>query len=979
MKQTMLARLMLSICFGLISMLAFAQNRTVTGTVTDDKGAPVSGVSVTIKGGKGGTSSGADGSYSLSVPANANTLVFSSVGFGRKEVSIGSDNVANASLVATNEQLTDVVVIGYGSARKKDLTGAVAVVSAKSFNQGPIAGPDQLVQGKVAGLQVISNSGQPGAATTVRIRGNASVRAGAGQPLYVVDGIPLDGRNARPGLTAVGFGRTPDVDPLLFINTNDVASVQVLKDASAAAIYGSRGANGVILIETKKGSGAPKVELSFQAGISKVAKKYGILDAAGYKKALADYGLTNGDLGSSVDAQEAILRKGGSTNLSLAVSGGTDKTNYRLSVGYFNQKGIIIGSELKKYMANFIGQSKAVGNRLTVDYGLKVGQVNEKIAPVSDDAGFEGSLVGNALQWNPTRAFKKDDGSWDQPAGALNPLALDDAYDDKSSLLNGSGHLGGTLKITKELSFKVLGSAFRQTGQRRASMQAFLNQTAVVDRGWGFASDNELTSILANSTLNYKKELSNGLNIDALAGYEYFKSNRKGFGAFGQDFKDIPVNYANILQYASQSTLSINSFEDPTWELQSYFARAAFNYKDKYYLTGTMRADGSTKFGADNKYGYFPSFAAAWAISNEDFMNGVKGVENLKLRVGYGVTGSQEFPSGAAQDQYTLSQQSFVLSNVKNPALKWEREKQLNIGLDFTILNKKINGSIDYFKKDRTDLLFNTQVTLPGPATRYWVNVPCNIINKGVEVTLNSDIIAKKDFGWNLGVNATFIKNTLENYNFGTVLTGVISGQGLTDVSVQKLVEGYPINAFFVKDFQGFDANGNSIFKGGESDRIYGGSPNPTTLLGLRSELTYKKWSFIVNGYGLYGHKIYNNTANATVGLGNLGKGNVDKRFIGTGEAPGNAPSASSRYIEKGDFFRLANATVTYDLGNVGETLKGVSLFVTGNNLFVITKYTGFDPEVNTNKQIDGVASQGIEYTPYPSSRSFLAGFRVSF
>ncbi|MFC4262868.1 SusC/RagA family TonB-linked outer membrane protein [Ferruginibacter yonginensis] len=974
-----LTKLLLTVCFGLFSFVAFAQTKTVTGTVTDDKGATVSGVSVTVKGSKNGVSTNADGTFKINVPTNATTLSFSSVGYDKKDVAIGSGNEVNVVLTASNNQLTEVVVVGYGSVKKKDLTGAVAVVSAKSFNQGPITGPDQLIQGKVAGLQVIANSGQPGAATTVRIRGNASVRSGAGQPLYVVDGVPLDGRNARPQLNALGLGSTADVDPLLFLNPNDIASVQVLKDASASAIYGSRGANGVILIETKKGNGAVKVDFNFQVGTSSVAKKYDVLDAGAYRSALSKYGISNGDQGGNVDAQDAILRSATSKNANIAVSGGNDKSNYRLSLGYFGQEGIVIGSDLTKYMTNFTGQSKLVNDKLILDYGFKIGQVNEKIAPVSENAGFEGSLVGNALQWNPTRNFYKPDGSFDQPAGALNPLALAAAYNDRSNLLNASGYVAATYKLSKELDVKIFASQMKQAGERKAYMQSFLNQTDVLGRGWGFVANNELVSQVLNGTLNYKKELTKKLRLDALVGYEYFKSDRSGSSIFGKDFSGIPLNSSNILQYASQSSLAVSSFVDPNWELQSYFGRTGFVYNDKYFLTATVRADGSTKFGKNNRYGYFPSFAAKWAVSNEAFMSSVKWVDNLALRVGYGVTGSQEFPSGAAQDQYTVSQQSIVLSNVANPDLKWEKEKQINVGVDFTLFNKKINGNVDYFKKDRTNILFNTQVTLPGPATKYWVNVPCSIVNQGVEISLNSDIINNKNVVWNVAINATFLKNELQNYSFGNVLTGTISGQGLSGVSVQKLVNNKPINAFYTKDFAGFDASGNSIFNGGDNNRVYAGNPNPTSLLGFRSEVNYKKWTFTVNGYGLFGQKIYNNTANATVGLGNLGKGNVDARFIGTGEAVGNTPSASNRYIEDGSFFRLANATVNYNFGNIGATFKNVNVFVTGSNLFVITKYSGFDPEVNTNKAINGVASQGIEYTPYPSARNFTAGFRVSF
>ena len=302
------------------------------------------------------------------------------------------------------------------------------------------------------------------------------MRTDAGQPLYVVDGIPLDGRNARPGLTALGLGSTADVDPLLFINPNDIASMTVLKDASACAIYGSRGANGVIMIETKRGSGAPKVDFNYQIGTTSVAKKYGILDAASYKAALSKYSIATGDFGSAVDAQSAILRNGMSQSVNVAVSGGTDKSNYRLSIGYFGQQGIVTGSDLKKYMANFTGQSKILKDKVTIDYGLKVAQVNENIAPVSENAGFEGSLIGAALQWNPTRSFKLANGDWDQPNGSLNPMALLAAYNDKSNLLNGSAYLAGTVKLTSDLDFKLSSSVAIQSGQRNHQCKHLLTK-----------------------------------------------------------------------------------------------------------------------------------------------------------------------------------------------------------------------------------------------------------------------------------------------------------------------------------------------------------------------------------------------------------------------------------------------------------------------------------------------------------------------
>ncbi|MEP7319709.1 MAG: SusC/RagA family TonB-linked outer membrane protein, partial [Panacibacter sp.] len=394
---------------------SWAQTKSISGKVTDEKGAAIAGASVLVKGSKTGTSTDATGSFKLSAPSSAKTLVTTYVGYASEDVDISSSSDVTVSLKPEASALTDVVVVGYGTVRKKDLTGAVTNVKEKDFNKGLITAPDQLLQGKVAGVQVLNNSGQPGGATTVKIRGNSSIRAGSA-PLYVVDGVPLDGRSARPGGNGSVGGNTPDANPLNFINPSDIASMDVLKDASATAIYGSRAAYGVILITTKRGkSGAPKLDVSSSVGTSGILKRLDVLNASEYRKALTDYSLpATNDYGGDVNALDAILQHGMSQNYSVAMSGGNDAGRYRLSAGYFDQEGIIRKSEFKKFTTSLSGNFKFLDSKkLGLDFNVTSTQTREDIAPVFNDAGFTGSVIAQALQWNPTRPLivKKSDGS----------------------------------------------------------------------------------------------------------------------------------------------------------------------------------------------------------------------------------------------------------------------------------------------------------------------------------------------------------------------------------------------------------------------------------------------------------------------------------------------------------------------------------------------------------------------------------------
>ena len=574
----------------------------------------------------------------------------------------------------------------------------------------------------------------------------------------------------------------------------------------------------------------------------------------------------------------------------------------------------------------------------------------------------------------------KADGTLDRPGGdIINPLAMLEEYNDNARVSSVLASASIGYKLMDNLDYKFLYGINHQVGVRRAQVAPTSQIEGINGRGVAFYGNNELNTQVYTHTLNYNKDITQSFSLNALLGYEYQKFNFQGAGITGQDFTSNLVSYTNILQNASQTSLRPFSFADPESELQSYFGRAILNFKDKYLVTATIRADGSSKFGENNRYGYFPSFAAAWNISNEDFMAGNSVFTQLKLRAGYGVTGNQEFPAGSAQAQYTFGQGSVALANVANPDLKWESTKQINIGVDFDLFRGKFFGAIDYFRKNTTDLLFNFSAIQPAPATRYWINLPGNLLNNGIELALNASLIKNANLEWNFGVNASFLENELQDYNGPSVLTGALSGQGVSGATSQRLASGYPLNTFYLRNYTGLDANGISSYEDKGNTLYFVGDPNPNTLLGISTDVSYNKLTLSVNANGAFGHQIYNNTLNSVLPISNLGTRNIDASLLegSIRESTSNPLTPSSRYLSSGNFVKLANATLSYNIGNIGSSIRSANIYLTGQNLFVLTNYRGFDPEVNTDKAIEGVPSFGIEYIPYPTSRTFLIG--VSF
>ena len=982
---------LLALCM-LVIQPAYAQNKTVSGKVTDAKdGSPIVGASVTVKGTKLGAQTDGSGAFSIPVPATAKSVEISAIGFGKKEFAIGEGTIT-ATLEAVTGSLNEVVVIGYGSARKKDLTGSVGSVKSKDFNQGVISSPDQLLQNKVAGLEVTNTSGQPGAATTVKIRGNSSIRA-SNNPLYVIDGVPLDGGSAKPG-ASTALGGSPGSNPLLFINPYDIAQIDVLKDASSAAIYGSRGANGVIVITTRKGtSGTSKLyvnsDVSMFAGYM---KKFEVLNSGEFKSALTKYGAPSTlNFGGNVDALNEIKQKTVTQNYGLALSGGNDNGKYRASFLGSRNAGILKKSLLDKYLASFTGQYNFIDNKLTIDFGLNVGNVGDYGTPVSNNAGSTGNIISSALSWNPTLAMRKSDGTFNFPSnGSGNPLAFSEAFSDESHLNSYLGHISAAYKIIPSLEYKILYGINHQVGHRELNLEGWLpGFPGLSGQGNAAILDARLTSEIITHTLNYNTSITKDLTFSALAGYEYFKVNYSGSGISATGFNTnldysnrISIPYTKMFQNAKTQN-PLGSFANPTYEIQSFFGRINFNQADKYLLTATLRDDGSSKFGKNNKYGLFPSVGVKWVASNEEFLKGSKMFSNLAFRGSWGLTGNQEFPAGSSQEQFAFTAYNNAGQIVNgNADLKWETTNTINLGLDFGFSNNRFSLSVDYYNKSTKDILFQTIAIQPAPSSISFVNLPnARLKNSGVEIALGGAIIKQKDMDWDLNINLAYNKNKLTKFTDPltglplAIKTGFIDGQGVSNTLGQLIANDQPVNVFNLKHFSGFDQNGKQIIS---ADPIVGGDPNPHVLAGVNTSFRYKKWNFSLNTGGAFGMKLYNNTATSVTNISGISNGrNIDKAAYNSAEKPASDVGASDRYLESGNYWKLRNATIRYTVGNVGF-IKALSAFVSGTNLLVITKFTGFDPEVNVDKSNGSYPSRSIEYIPYPTPRSVTLGLNFN-
>ncbi len=988
-------KLLFMLCFLALSNFAFAQ-RTISGTVTDDSGETLVGASVVATGTASGTVTDLDGKYKLEIPEGVIELTFSFVGFTAQTLAIGSADVMDVSL-AEGTVLDEMVVVGYGTVKRTNTTGAVVGVGEKDFNRGVVSSPEELIQGRAAGVQITSASGEPGAGVSIRIRGASSMRNG-NNPLFVVDGVPLGGGNVSGEVQSnIQLGNSSAKNPLNFLNPSDIESIDILKDASATAIYGSRGANGVVIITTKSGKGEKgSLDYGYSIGFSSITQKYDLLSASEYLDAYASFNgadaaaTLNG--GTSTDWQDEILRTGVTHNHNVSFGGSGQGSNYRVSLSYMDQEGIILESGLQRLTGRFSGSKSFLDDRLTISTSFTVGNTHDDNVPISDNSGFTGDLLGSALKANPTQPVRNADGSLNQLSETeSNPVAMLELSDDITNTLRALGNINATLKITDELSFKTLVGFDRSFSNRRTAYSPDLVAAGIVGRGRLFISDQETNDKLWENYFTYDKDFGD-INFTGLLGYSYqqFESVGRSFEATNIRESDPQLILAsvNTVDIRAGNSLIPRSGFNTIDELQSFFGRVNFGIKDKYLLEASLRADGSTRFGSGNQYGIFPAFSAKWRMSEEDFIP--ESIPELALRIGYGVTGNQEIPHNQFQPRqqyngYTLNEGGNVgggnFGNVsfENPNLKWESTTSLNVGLDFALFDYKVTGSVDWYRKNTNDLLVSVAQAQPAPQPFAWENLDAEVVNTGLEIALNIEAVNSGDFRWTITPNIAFNDNKVENFG-GLINTGEINGQGLTGAFAQRIADGQPLYAYFLREFVGFDDNGISVYGEGDFQKFTGESPIPTTTMGLTNSISYKNLDFSFFFTGQYGHHIYSNTANAYFTAGALANGrNVTRDVVGNGESNLNAPDVSTRFLEKGDFTRLQNVSLGYTFNTEGSVFSSVRLYATGQNLFVLTEYSGQDPEVDTPKSLNGVPSFGIDYTPFPRARTFVFGANVSF
>ncbi len=1018
MNLRLLARPILLGAFAcLFAIFSHAQTKTVTGKVTDSKdGSPLSGASVVAKGTSTGTQTGADGSFKLTVPSTTKTLVISFAGFGNAEVNISGSNTADAKLTSTADALTDVVVIGYGSRKTKDVTGSVARVTEKDFNKGQIASPDQLLQGRTPGVLVTPSTGEPGAAATINIRGTGSI-SGAQEPLYVIDGVPLIQGGTLGSASGVEGSTTPK-NPLIFLNPNDIESITVLKDASAAAIYGSRGANGVILITTKQGRGGRAGIFNFGAttSMANTARRYDLMNAQDFllaaKKANIDGGadpvaagvaVRGIDNGASTDWQDQIFRQAISQNYNLSWAYSNKGTTARLSASYDDQQGIVRNSGLKRITTRANLGQKLFNDKLKLEANITYSNTKNQYAPLSNNAGYQGSLLGAALQLNPTNPVYNKDGSFFQPGDQRNPVQMLAYFDDRDFVNRFLTNLSATYQITPSLSYRAVLGLDNSKSERTAFADPRLGsnayggtinvfgrdyQNGIQGNGRVTRQNLETKSTLIEHYFTYDKTFNNVHAINAVAGYSYQSFQTSYTGSFGWGLNtpvvtptDVFVkDYAKFKNYAN----FVPGFDRN--ELQSVFARVNYTYKDKYFLTATVRSDGSSKFGSNNRYGTFPAFAFKWRVLEEAWAQKTLGklFSDFNVRVNYGKLGSQDnLGSYAALNlQQTFDVGSGPVTRFiqqGNPNLKWEEVATTGVGVDFTTKNGRLSATVDYYKNERTNMLFFAPT--PGgfaPTSSWWINLPGNVVNKGWEFSVNYKLVKGNKFNWDVNANVTTVSNNVTGLPT-PINTGAVSGQGLTGAFAQTLTNGNPIFTWSMPVFQGFDGNGNARYAAGAANQLVG-TALPKMFAGLTNTFSYGRWNLSVFLNAVTGHYIYNNTANALLLKGSLRNARNVTYAIGNGpENPFNPGSVSTRFLEKGDFIRLANMNLSYAFDIKGKAIKTLTAFASGQNLALFSKYSGIDPEVNVDKSINGIPSRGFDYTQYPRPTVITLGINVGF
>jgi iron complex outermembrane receptor protein len=982
-----------------------AQETTVTGTVTDAQaGETLPGVNVTIQGTQTGTVTNAQGQYELEVPGPDATLVFSFVGYQSETVQVGDQTVIDVSLQEDVGQLDQVVVTGYGTQQRRNVTGAQASVDVADAITGQTTSPQDLIQGRVAGVQIVSNSGEPGAGMRIRVRGQKSLSA-SNDPLYVIDGVPISTTNMTPGgAEGGGVSSSNDTNPLAMINPQDIESIEILKDAAATAIYGSQGSNGVVLIETKTGAGGGlQATYNGQFSAGAVSNTLDLLGAEEYRAAVTEYNRTPADEqpAASTDWQDEIFRSTFSQSHNLSFSGGTESTSFRASANYSNTEGALLDSGLERFSGRVNGSHNTLSDRLRLNLNLTASQTNRNHAFFNQAGGFEGGAIKSAAAFDPRRPVRQDGDFFEYLRSVRNPVGLLEQISDNTEQQRIIGSLSADLDLLENLTVDGRLSADWSNAIRRSYIPQANAVGAQVD---GEASQNErsLTNLVGQSTITYDKDFFGGAHsFRFLGGFEFQRETFNQLGTRVQGFVTDATLYNNL----GSGTNILAPFSNKEQVDQvGLFGRVNYNVQGTYLFEATVRRDGSSVFGRDNKFAYFPSASVGWNMAEEPFLD-VEGLTQLKLRVSAGISGNQGVPPYESLPLLTPSagnagifgdgeEEVIGVTQVRaaSPGLKWEETRELNVGVDFTA--GRFDGTVNYYRQYTDDLLLDVRVQQPAPSETVLDNVGA-VSNQGVEASLEAFVLNREDLSLNVGVNASSNRNLVEDLgDRGTIDHGEVSGQGLTDVQAQRLAPGHPIGSFYGPVFVGVDDSGQEVYEtadGGtttdesQAEDQFIGNVVPDVSYGFNLRLQYHGFDASAFLRGEYGRDLFNNTAAELTTKSLIGRLNVLEETVTDGTSTTHSPTYSSRWVEDASFLRMDKLTVGYSVPDVTRyNLRNLRFYVSAQNLFVITPYSGYDPELNTNVSGEGLGfrtlatpSRGIDYTSYPRQRTFTFGIEL--
>ena len=989
---------MFFVFFLLCSTVMLAQNK-VSGTVVDASGEPLIGVSVLEDGTTNGGITDFDGKFTLTVKSGAK-LTFSYVGYTSQ--TLAAANGMKVTLQEDNTVLNEVVVVGYGTMRRKDVTSSITTVQAKDLNKGVFSDPASMLQGKVAGLTV-TTSGDPNGTPSITLRGASSLREGAAmQPYYVIDGIP-------------------GVD-ISMVSPDDIESIDVLRDATATAIYGSKAANGVIIITTKTGGKTERTNVSYNGYVAfdKVSKTLDVASANDIRNYVKANGIDYAyDKSANTDWQKEVLRTGVSHNHNLSINGGGAKTKYMASINFMDRQGVVDGSHMNRLNIRSLLSSKVLKERLELSVGLNAmygKNENMSMGKGGNGSGNEGKSVLDAMNYfNPTIPIKNADGTWSTGDGSANYNPLSIINEDPSETIWKRNQIvaKASLKIIEGLvwnanySFDHFQSTFSSYHSHSTQLVPYNAYNGTANRSTYFGNNHTFETYV-----NYDQTFAKVHKLALMAGYSWEERNTgDGFGLTVHNFFDDYLKW-NQLTYAGaiDGMPAVQSGTKEKIRNISFYGRVSYSYNSRYMLQATIRRDGSSVFADGHRWGTFPSVSAAWNVTEEPFMANQKVFDNLKLRLGYGVSGnalgfgaySGVATYGATGTTFVYNGNSWAIlgaTKLANPDLKWESTGMFNVGLDYGFLNNRINGSIEFYHKKTKDLIWNYPVsTVIYPFDTIAANVG-EITNKGIEFTINFDAIRTKNFNWMTTLNLSHNKNTvdkLSNDKFqtstfaqGDPMVAGVSANGYT----QRVIEGEPLGTFYLYEYAGTgsdgkatyyvrDANGNKTGETTSSpeykDRYIAGNAQPKLTFGWNNTLSLKNWTMTLFFTGVLGNKIYNGSrAHYTAPDFFAGGKNVLKEFITDRPYSDNLSNIpSDRFLEKGDYLRLQTLTLGYTFDKLGDWLQSLQIYATCNNVFTITGYKGLDPEV----RMDGI-DPGVDYrwSTYPHTRTFMAGLRVNF